>query len=231
MGRNISGKGSIIRVCVWLTLIFVVLMGVGWFFKDSLTPLAVAYAESFWNYLKQTNPLVFFGLFAVLPALGCPISPFYLIASGLYELKWNMLGFGLAFFLNISLGYWVAAGFLRPLAEKLVAKAGHKVPQVHISEAGKLAVVVRITPGVPFFLKNFLLGLAGVPYRTYMWASWPIEMAWALATVIVGVSIFEGKAGMGLLGGVFLIALILVTKIARDRYAVKSDRKELAPTR
>ncbi len=226
MEGKVSGKSSLFRLGVWLALMLVVLAGLGWSFRDSLTPLVAQYADSFWAFLKQTNPLVFFGLFAVLPALGCPISPFYLIAPGLYELKWNMLGFGLAIIVNISLGYWIAAGFLRPLAEKLVTRAGHKVPQVDSSNAGKLALVVRITPGVPFCLKNYLLGLAGVPYKTYMWASWPIELAWALAIVIVGESIFEGKAGLGLLGGVFLIALILLTKMARNRYATKSDREE-----
>ncbi len=228
MEGNVSGtgKGSMLRLGAWVALTIMVVAGAGWFFRDSLTPLVVGYGEAFWVFLKQTNPLLFFGLFAVLPALGCPISPFYLIAPGLYALQWNMLGFGLAMILNISLGYWVAAGFLRPLAEKLVARAGHKVPRIQSSEAGKMTLIVRIMPGVPFCLKNYLLGLAGVPYKTYMWASWPIELAWALAIVIVGESIFEGKAGLGLLGGVFLIGLIMLTKMARDRYATKPVRKE-----
>ncbi len=233
MEGNVSGpgKGSLLRLGAWVALVFVVLAAAGWFFRDSLTPLVVGCGEAFWAFLKQTNPILFFGLFAVLPALGCPISPFYLIAPGLYALQWNMLGFGLAIFLNIGLGYWVAAGFLRPLAEKLVAGAGHKVPRIHSSGAGKLTLMVRIMPGVPFCLKNYLLGLAGVPYKTYMCISWPIELAWALAIVIVGESIFEGKAGLGLLGGVFLIALILLTKIARDRYAAKPVSEEPDSTR
>ncbi len=231
MDGDDSGRRSLIRLAGWLVLGSVVVLGFGWVFRDSLTPIATGYMESFWEFLKQTNPLVFFGLFAILPALGCPISPFYLIAPGLYALKWNALGFGLAIGLNISLGYWIASGFMKPLAEKMVARVGQKVPQVSGSEAAKITLAVRFTPGVPFCLKNYLLGLAGVPYRTYLWASWPVELAWALAIVTLGDSIFQGKAGMGLIGGVFLIALILITKIARDRYVTKSDRKEPSSTR
>src|SRR5258705_2504519 len=46
-------------------------------------------------------------------------------------------------------------------------RSGYKLPEVAAGDATDLIVLVRVTPGVPFPVQNYLLGLAQVPVVKY----------------------------------------------------------------
>ena len=210
------------NLAVFLLVLTFLALVLGWFNHESLIPLFVIARDNLWGRLEGTSPWLFFSAYIILPCMGSPISPFYLIAPGIYGLQFCLMAFGLAILASISLGFWVATGVLRPVVEKLISRTRFTIPAVRPCEHMKLAVILRITPGIPFFIQNCLLGLSGIPFRVYFIVSWPIQMAWALGFLFLGKSAFEGRLGLAVFGGGLIIALVLVTKIARDRYAAGS---------
>jgi len=77
-----------------------------------------------------------------------------------------------------------------------------------------LILLVRITPGIPFFAQNLLLGLADVDLLLALLVSLPIQMIFATGFVVLGQSAFDGNLGMavlavGLIGSASIAARLL----------------------
>jgi uncharacterized membrane protein YdjX (TVP38/TMEM64 family) len=71
--------------------------------------------------------------------------------------------------------------------------------------------VVRFTPGPPFALQGFVLGVAEAPFRLYMIVSWIAVLPWAVGAIVLGQGLFNGNfraAAMGL--GVLVVGIIAV---------------------
>ena len=64
---------------------------------------------------------------------------------------------------NLLLTYWLARRALRPWLARLLPRLGYALPQVAAADMTDLIVILRVTPGPPFFVQNYLLGLADRP--------------------------------------------------------------------
>jgi hypothetical protein len=97
------------------------------------------------------------------------MAPFALSAGPLFGEKLGtpailLLGLAAITF-NLIVAYWLARRWLRPPLARLVARLGYTLPAVERGDATDLIVLLRVTPGPPFFVQNYLLGLAEVPLR------------------------------------------------------------------
>jgi uncharacterized membrane protein YdjX (TVP38/TMEM64 family) len=175
--------------------------------------------------LRDAGPWVFFSLFAVLPAFGFPISVFYLIAGSAFAERLGMGGVlaaaGAALLVNISLSYWLGRYALRPWLERWISRTKYRIPRIEANEHAEITLIVRITPGPPFFVQSYLLGLASVAFRTYLWISWTISMAYAAGFIIFGDAIMHGKGRLALLGITGLVAVGLGVHLLRKHYGKK----------
>ena len=173
--------------------------------------------------VRAAGPLVFFAAMAVLPALGMPISVFILMAGPAFAPQLGRGGVlaacAVSNLLSISLGYWLARRWLRPWLQKFVERSGHKVPQVARADQFEVALLLRITPGPPFFLQNFLLGLGEIPFPLYLAVSWLVVMLNTTGLVIFGAALVNGKAREAVLGISLFIAALLVIHMLRRHYA------------
>jgi uncharacterized membrane protein YdjX (TVP38/TMEM64 family) len=179
------------------------------------------------SLIRSFGPAAFFAAMAVLPALGCPLSIFTLTAGPVFG---PTLGLPLvlslaagAIAVNLALSYWLARYGFRPWIEWLFTRLGYRLPQVSAANELALTVLVRVTPGPPFVLQSFLLGLAGVAFRIYMLVSWPISTAYAIAFILFGDSLAQGKGKVALLSVSLLIALTVGVQFLRRHYARKRD--------
>jgi uncharacterized membrane protein YdjX (TVP38/TMEM64 family) len=183
---------------------------------------AVAAAES-------AGPGVFFGAMALLPAAGVPMLAFMLPAGPAFGPSLGMPAvIGLtwaALAANMALTWWLARRALRPQLERLIARLGHRIPQVPPDDTTALIVLLRVTPGVPFFAQNYLLGLAGVPFGRYLLvsclAAWPPATAW----VYFGDKLKEGRAGLILLSFLLLAAVAAGANLVRHHYGKKQTKQ------
>lgn len=178
------------------------------------------------GFLQGTHPALLLAAIAILPLFGFPVSPLLLLCGLAQDGEQNkMLGMligvvGIA--LNDALGYGIASWLREPVQRFLVRKK-IIVPNIPDKDAAKVVILFRVTPGFPLPFQNFLLGLACVPFFTYMWASLLPQTVIVAGFVLTGGAIFEGQWGMMLLG----ISLIIVFAIA-GRIIMQQRKKKAA---
>jgi uncharacterized membrane protein YdjX (TVP38/TMEM64 family) len=172
------------------------------------------------SLVRGGGPVLFFAAEALLPALGAPLAAFNLVAGEAFAPQMTMPGVVVAAMtaiaLNLALTYWLARHAFRPFLIRLVARYGYSVPRVTEANALTVSLVVRLTPGPPFFLQGYLLGLAEVPFRLYMLVSWLAVLPWAVAFIVLGKAAREGSFGkIATALGLIVLAVVAVQLIRR----------------
>ena len=177
--------------------------------------------------IRGAGPWAFFGAAALLPAVGAPLSAFTITSAELFAPTLTLPGviaaMLAAILVNLALTYWLARYALRPLLSRIAGRYDYKIPRVTKENALSVAIAIRLTPGPPFFMQGYLLGLAEVPFRIYMVVSWICILPWAVGAIVLGKGIFNGNFKMAVYGmGVIVVATVVV-KAIRKRYAARVD--------
>jgi len=175
--------------------------------------------------VRGAGPLVFFLSMAILPAVGAPQMAFTLTAGPLFAAQ---LGMGvvvlfalLAMTFNMVLSYWMASRVLRPVLEALLQRLGYKIPQVQKGDETGLIVLLRVTPGVPFPVQNYLLGLARASFGRYLLISLLIQGPLNAAFIVFGDALLHGKGKMVFYGLSAIAVLMIGTQLLRKYYGKK----------
>jgi uncharacterized membrane protein YdjX (TVP38/TMEM64 family) len=183
----------------------------------------VEWLDLFIVAIRDMGPWIFFAAMAVLPAAGAPLMAFNLVAGEAFAPQMTMPGVivTVAFVIaaNLVLTYWLARYALRPLLTRMVERYGYSVPRVTKENALMVTLLVRLTPGPPFFLQGYLLGLAEVPLRLFLIVSWLAVLPIAISAVVLGKAAREGNIGKiaAVLG--IMVASVVVVQILRRRFA------------
>lgn len=218
--KNIS-RPSVLVFCF---LLFASGCGITFYFRNDLLEAATLGLDVFQTFLRQTHPAIFFSLLAVLPAFGLPISPFFMI-SAVYGIGFSLICTVAALSVNLTLIYWLGVGVFHPVIERFIRRTRYSIPKVRPSDYSKITLLVRITPGLPYFVQGYLLALGGIPFGIYFIISIIVSTSAAAAFIFLGESVFQGKSGPAILGICLLLVLILAAKIIRDRYAKTNEKK------
>jgi uncharacterized membrane protein YdjX (TVP38/TMEM64 family) len=205
-----------------LALLALVVVGVGLRWRVEVSGWIV----STMAVVRGAGPVVFFAAMALLPVAGFPIFPFNLAAGPAFS---EQLGLGpvvelasAAIAINVSLTYWLARYALRPPFAWLVRRLGYRIPEVAPGNHLALAMLVRVTPGPPFFFQSCLLGLAAIPFGIYLAVSWVVTTAYAAATIVFGDALMQGHVKTALVALGLLGALAIGIKLLRQRLAKKA---------
>ena len=174
------------------------------------------------DWVASFGPVPFFAAMAILPSLWAPVSPFLILAGALCDMPVALLGSGLALSTNMAISWLVAGKWFRPPFERLVHRFGYTVPEMTKETMVTVAALLRITPGMPFPLQNYLLGLARMPFGWYMAVSVPLNLSIAFSIVWFGDALLKGNATMILLALSVIIALSLAVRQLRARLKRKS---------
>ncbi|MGB0258584.1 MAG: TVP38/TMEM64 family protein [Coraliomargarita sp.] len=168
----------------------------------------------------EAHPWALILSIVILPGIGVPSSPL-LILFGIVMVP--IYGTATACLLCVAAmacctiwTYFLSVGPLRDFLRHYVLR-NRALPEMTQRNALRLGFIVRITPGVPYALQNILLGVLGLPLRTYLLVSLPITSLYAVAFVATSGSIFEGNTGIALTGAMLLVVLILITRMLRSR--------------
>lgn len=177
------------------------------------------------DFLRSGGPWVFFGAMAVLPSLGFPVLVFHLTAGPAFAAELGLPRVlacaGAAILSNLALSYWLSRYGMRPLLEQLISRTRFRIPTLERGEHAELTLLLRITPGPPFFVQSYILGLAGVRFGTYLWISWVVSMAYATGFIIFGDAILHGKARLAIVGLSAIAAVVIIVHLIRRHYGRK----------
>jgi uncharacterized membrane protein YdjX (TVP38/TMEM64 family) len=178
-------------------------------------------------YLKQ-NPWALFAALVVLPGLPIPTSVLLATAGVVWQDK-PVVACSLcllALALNFTWTYWLAAYPARRLVEKMLVRTSIQIPDLPRGDYLKLILLLRLTPGIPLFLQNYLLGFLRAPFVLYL----PVSM---LCTGVIGIGVVLSAAGVAdgnlkwAVTGVSLIVLGgVLTHLVRGWLAKKKLRVE-----
>lgn len=182
--------------------------------------------DRFIAVIRDAGPVVFFLAMALVPAVGAPLSIFGLAAGEAFAPRMTMAGVivaaGVAIAINLALTYWLARYALRPPLSRLVARYGYSVPRVTKDNALSVTLIVRFT-GAPFFVQNYLLGLAEVPFGLYLLVSWLATAPFAVAFIVLGKAFREGSGAKIATGFGLLVAVIIIIQILRRKFAKRES--------
>jgi uncharacterized membrane protein YdjX (TVP38/TMEM64 family) len=163
--------------------------------------------EAFLAWKQEAGPVPFFAALAILPAIGVPTTPFFMLAGMTFGLTVGLLGTAASLAVNMMLCFWIAHSGLRNSLRRLLARWGRELPQVEGKRALRFAVLVKLAPGVPTFVKQYALGLSGMDFVPYFIVSFLITLPYAAAFVVLGESIFDFDWQQGVGALVALLAL------------------------
>lgn len=131
---------------------------------------------------EAINGIWVFVLMTVLPLVGFPVSVTHAVAGVRFGLG---LGWALV---AVSIVLQLLASYA--LVKSLPDFFSHRFERVrqrlpHTAHV-PLTLFTLLLPGVPYFAKNYVLPLAGVPLRTYLLWSAPIHIARSIVGILFG---------------------------------------------
>jgi len=199
VGACVAGVAWLTHGPDWVSMV--------WLAKDMIIGCCRAY------------PVVLFAALVLLPGFGFPSSALLLLAGATWGSNWTSCALAIgATALNISWTYLVAAGPASSLVARLLGARWDRWRSLGHTDRIRLAILLRVTPGVPLFVQNYVLGLLAVPFLPYILISVPINAVFVIGFVLTGGAIFEGRAGLALTGTAVLVAAILVLRLLRSRF-------------
>ncbi len=188
--------------------------------------------EALITWMREARPLPFFAAMAVLPALGVPFTPFFILAGATFGGRVGLVGSLLALGANLTLCYWIAQSSLRPRLVRLLRRFDYELPSFERDgkHAVRFALMVKVAPGIPGFVKHYGLGAAGVPFSVYFVASMSITGLYAAGLILLGESLLEhdlaqAAVAVGALAAVAAAFWWLRQRRMRDDRPVRPQRR------
>lgn len=185
------------------------------------------------RWLRELRPVPYFAVFALLPLVGIPATPLYIVAGASFGIAIGLVGSWIALAINAALCFWIAHR-LRPVFERLLRRFRTELPD--LSERGRdnvrFVVGVKLAPGAPTFVKQYALGMSGVSFRLYMLVTMLVSGTYAAAFVIVGESLLDHRPDRTVIAGGALAVLVAVGMWYRHRKKTESgpQQPEAQPT-
>lgn len=201
-------------------LLGAVALGVAW--RAGL--LDLARLRDLWHACEaflRANPWCLFAGLVVLPGLPVPTSALLLLAGTVWRAQpaaacaISLL----AMSLNMTWTYWIAARPARGVIEKLLASSTLRIPELPPGNHLRLILLLRLTPGVPLFLQNYVLGFFQVPFRLYLPLSIGCSGMMASGIVLGGAGIADGNLMPALTGLGLIVAAVVLVRALRQMLA------------
>ena len=211
--------GGVLLIFAFLFLLYLALIHIG-------GNEAKAWMEDTWQrfeiLLCKNGPLLFLSI-AILPGFVLPVAPllgFAGIWGGANGPILSCIYCTIALLTNLSWTYWLAKGPARNIIQKFLSKSRFQLPDSPPKNMTEWALILRLTPGVPFIFTNYGLGLTGMKFVPYMLISVPIISITACGYVLAFAGLFGGEWKYLWSGGCIIAITIII-----GRFAIKKKRE------
>lgn len=184
--------------------------------------------EQLIQYFETLHPAYFLLGLAFCPLAPIPVSPLWVLAGMRFGPVGGLLISALGLLINFSIAYLLSKHFFRRQIEWFLKKWKVKIPVVPDADQTKFTLLVRIVPGNPLVVQNYLLGLVGVRFSTYLIVGFIVQIFYATGFVIFGEAVFEGRFGLMLFAVLLIIALGIAVKLVAKRLVRAKEMKRVS---
>jgi len=205
-----------------LFLLFLVAITGGAYFLIEHREGLIDLAHQMTSFVRDQGPVPFFAALAVLPAVGLPVSAFYLAAGAVFPLWVSLVGTAIGLTVNITLTYWLARTWFRGGIERLLRRTRYKIPEVEASDHIRLTLFLRLMPGPPFFVQSYMLGLIQVPFPTYFLISLGTQVLIASGFIVLGSAFYSSSFGRVLIAIIIVVLAVIIVQWVRRLLARRS---------
>ena len=210
----VSAKKAIIGLCSLLLI-----GGITAFFawKAGWVTQAFELKNSVLSWCRA-NPVTLFAAIAILPGFAFPVAPLLILAGVVWgsSLQGCVLALA-AVGLNIVWTHLLASGPLRGSIVSVLGPRFQRWQNMPSNDHLRVVCLLRVTPGVPLFVQNYVIGLLGIPLRFSLALALPITGLYICGFVLTGGAIFEGRIGIIILGVSLLLAATILVRFIRER--------------
>jgi uncharacterized membrane protein YdjX (TVP38/TMEM64 family) len=208
-----SERRSLVRA-----LSLAVLALAGLVFVASTPPASRDLVLQLWQGLLDAPAAVFFSFLAVALLLPIPASVLYVAAGPIFGVVPSLVWIAPALAVNALLVHAIGTTAVRPRMIAWIDRRGLRIPTLDDpSDQLLFATVVRVTPGIPYFVQSWTIVLAGIRRDVFVVISVGIQMVYATGFVLLGRSAFEGRTGLAVTALAFLLVAGLVARHVHRR--------------
>ena len=190
-----------------------------------------------WRGLRQgmeTMPRgVLLILVAVLPVLGFSISLVYLVVGAVFGGWPGMAVVGGITAVHLLGSHWIGRSFLRAPVQRFLHRRKHRLPELPAGEEWAVTLMTALVPGLPYFVRNYLLAVSDIPFRIYFWICWPVYVV--RSSVVIFLGDFSGDISLRrvlVLGGVLAVKVAICAGLLyrlRIRYKASHGPRAAPP--
>ena len=138
--------------------------------------------ETVHDYASDLNAAVVFILLTLLPLVGFPITVLHVVVGMRFGVPLGLTLVAISILLQLLASYALVHLFRAKFAKRL-ASVRERIPK---GAHGSMCLFTMLLPGVPYFAKNYVLPLLGVPLRTFLLICAPIHIARSSVAIIFG---------------------------------------------
>ena len=142
--------------------------------------------EQLMGRIEHLNAATVLPLMAILPIGGFPIAVVYLVAGARFGPLLGGVVVAAVTAVHMLGTYLIGRSFLRGPLQRFIEKRHKHLPEVPRDEHAAVAVIATLVPGLPYFVRNYLLVLAGVRLSIFFTVCLPIYVARSYVTILLG---------------------------------------------
>jgi uncharacterized membrane protein YdjX (TVP38/TMEM64 family) len=203
------------KTCVIASLfILTALLGVAAFFAVKL-----GYIQNIIGVIdSDISPLLFILLMILLPLVGFPISVFLVVAGIKFDIPATVALWLVILPIHTQISY-TAAKNLRPFLVRLLKNSmGYTIPSIPPHREAEFSFLFLAIPGLPYAVKNYLLPLAGAPFRYCVIMNCIVQGALGLPFIILGKSGAEKNSPLFYSALLSIVVLFIMLRWLKRKY-------------
>jgi len=180
------------------------------------------------DWMQHLDPRLLLVLMAVLPLFGFSIGLVYLVVGAVFGGPAGVAVVAGISAIHLVVSHWIGQGYLRAPLQRWLEKRKHRFPELPRGQDVSVALMMALVPGLPYFIRNYLLAVSGIPLRIYFVVCWPIYVIRSCLVIFLGdFSDDLNVRRLLILGGIFAAKLgVCAFLLHRVRARTKRSGKD-----